>query len=213
MGLALFCFAPMGLASPLTGTYVTGGSTTGTGPWTLSAGGGAASSLSYLPDQIIAFADLTKLSVSYVFSVGGIGGDAPRIEFTLDVDENNAPSAGDKTVYVRLGTPPSYQNNTAASNALSDNDLLNPSPGRFNTVAFDCGSGSSNYFAALGCIGEYGVLSYVLVLDTPSPERSMRVTAINIEGVIGISEPSSAMLFLLGLAAISVSLARLRKKL
>lgn len=184
-------------AAPLTGTYATGGDTTGTGPWTLTATSSTFSFVTRVTNENPTFADLTNLNAVFTSKSGGSGGGSPRFRVLLDADNNNVISGGDLSLSIYLGTSPSFIDNDATLNTFSGVNLIgNNDAGRYDTSAFFGGSASTTYASALALVGGLEVLRLGLVLDTfdPFPSRELELTSLNGEFVAQVPEPNALMM-------------------
>jgi hypothetical protein len=85
-------------AVSLTGTYTTGGATTGTGPWNISSTDSTFSVLRFVLSTPTAFQNITDLSYGYDANLGGIGGGGPRAVFVFD-SNNDTFADFDLTVH------------------------------------------------------------------------------------------------------------------
>lgn len=191
-------------ASPLTGTYTTGGSTTGTGPWTLTSTDSTFSVLRFVLDSPVAFGSLSSVSVNYESTQGGAGGGAPRLVFVLD---DNGDLNPDHYLTAYLGTSPNYNDSIASLNALSGTNILNNDVGRFDlSDATFGGSPFTDYAAALTAAGSMDVLRISLILDSfGGADKRLVVQSIGADGASAVPEPGSLLLLstaLLGLGVI-----------
>ena len=160
----LFCFfAVAAHAGPISGTYSTGGATTGgaTGPWTLTSTDSTFSTLRFTFSAPVKFSEMLSLGSPYNAVQGGIGGGAPRFNVHLDTNNDNVADAFFRVLW---GPPGSFADATLGpgntGNLLAMNDI-----GRYDLGPMG-GSAYTNYAAALALAGNYNVLSVNLVLDS-----------------------------------------------
>ncbi|MBL8289742.1 MAG: PEP-CTERM sorting domain-containing protein [Rubrivivax sp.] len=195
-------------ADPITGTYTTGGATTGTGPWTLTSTDSTFSVLRFIPGTAVTFGALSSVSVNYTSTQGGAGGGAPRIVFVLD---GNGDTVEDHFLTAYLGTSPNFNDSVAAFNALSGANILNNDTGRFDlSDATFGGSPFTDYTAALAAAASMTVLRASLILDSfGGADRTLIVEGINLGSASAVPEP--ATLSLIGLAVFALGATRRRR--
>jgi hypothetical protein len=214
---ALLLMASQADAAALTGTYSTGGDTTGTGPWTLTATSSTFSFVTRVTNENPTFADLTNLNAVLTSVSGGAGGGSPRFRLLLDADHDNAISGGDLSLSIYLGTSPGFVDTDATLNAFSGVNLIgNNDAGRYDTSAFAGGSPATTYADALALVGDLDVLRLGLVLDTfsPFPDRELTLTSLNGEfTATAVPEPASLKMLASGLlGGVFTAFRRNRKK-
>jgi hypothetical protein len=189
--------APAG-AVTLTGSYTTGGATTGTGPWTLTSTDSTFSVLRFVFDTPISFGDMTSLSVDYVNNLGGIGGGAPRIAMitsggNFEINFGPAGSFVDPT----LGA-----GNTGNLLALTD-------VGRYNLSGIG-GSQYTDRTAALSLASGFNVLRASLILDSfGGNNRNFTINGISAEGATGaVPEPATWAMMIIGFGLVGCTMRR-----
>ncbi len=122
---AVLSFVPTSHAVVIPGSYTIGGSTTGTGPWTMLGLGQVYGVLSFNLNSPIAFQNLTDLNYGYDSILGGISHGSPRAVFILDY---NNDSFEDLSFAIRWGpaapfVDPTIGNNLNTGNLLALNDM------------------------------------------------------------------------------------------
>jgi hypothetical protein len=196
---AATAFAAPTHAAPLTGTFITSGDVTGTGPWTLTTTGvNAFGFLGFVLDTPVPFSSLSEFIVNFESLAGGSGGGSPRGRIQLDVDGDTIP---DGSISVYFGTAPSYIDSVASLNTYSGlNFIGNNDTGRYDTSAFGGGSPFTDYASALALLGTASVLRLGVVVDTfqPFPDFTIRIDGIS--GATAASVPEPGTLLLLGVA-------------
>lgn len=177
---AVLSFVPVSPAVPITGTYTTGGNTSGTGPWTmlgLGVGGGAA--LSFTLNSPIAFQNLTDLNYGYDSILGGISDGSPRVIFFLDY---NNDTFEDVYFGLRWGPfDPTIGDNLNTGNLLGLNDM-----GRYDLTGLGLPAvfEFSDRTTALAAVGTVEVLRIALVIEGigDSTPRVFKINSVNVSG-------------------------------
>jgi hypothetical protein len=204
LGVALL--ATSAFAAPITFTNTTGGSTTGTGPYTLTSTDSSYSVLRWINNESFNFGDITSLSLDYNAILGGIGGGAPRLYIGTDADHNGVE---DSSLQVYLGPAASFVDPTlgpaSSGNLIGMNDL-----GRYD-VSDAGGVFYSDYASALAHAGGYGVLRFVLVLDSyGGADKTFEVggDGLHVAASAGVPEPAMWMMMIAGFGMIGATLRR-----
>ena len=185
-------------AAPVTGTYTTGGATTGTGPWTMTSTDSTFSILRFVFNTPVTFSDLTSLSVAYDAQLGGIGGGAPRI--ALVVDTNNDLIA-DGSFLIHWGPAGSFADPTLGlgntGNLLALTDV-----GRYDLSGIG-GSAYTDRTAALALAGGFDILRASIILDSfGGNDRRFVIDGVSVSAVDVAAVPEPASLALWSLAGI-----------
>jgi hypothetical protein len=157
----------------LTGTYTTGGTTTGTGPWNMTSTDSTFAVLRFVFDTPIAFQNITSLSYGYDSNLGGIGGGAPRAVFVLD---------NGNSFIVHWGPAGSFVNTTIGDNLNTGNLLGLNDVGRYDLGGIG-GSAYTDRTAALGLAGSSNIVRISLILDSfGGNNRNFDINSVNVEG-------------------------------
>jgi hypothetical protein len=205
VGALLAAFGPAS-AAPITFTTTTGGATTGSGPYTLTSTDSTYSVLRWINNEAFNFGDITSLSLDYNAILGGIGGGAPRLYIGTDADHNGSE---DSSLQVYLGPAGSFADPTlgpaSSGNLIGMNDL-----GRYD-VSDAGGVFYSDYASALAHAGDYGVLRFVLVLDSfGGADKTFEVGSdgLHVAASAGVPEPAMWMMMIAGFGMIGATLRR-----
>jgi len=205
LALVLVCILPL-FADPITGSFVTGGATTGTGPWTMTSTNSIYSLLTLVPSQGLPFSQYDSLGVSYNSVLGGIGGGSPRIDVIF--------AGGD--ILIHWGPPGTFSDpslgpgNTGNLLSLTDN-------GRYDLSGVG-GSAYTDRAAALAAAAGLGnVLGFQIILDSfGGNDRNFIINGISATApgqASIVPEPLSLAIWsLLGVASSAAGLVRHRWK-
>ncbi len=199
-------------ASSITGTYITSGDVSGTGPYTITTTGpNAFGFLGFVFDTPVLFSDLTQFIVNGQSLAGGSGGGSPRGRIQLDTNGDNV---ADGSISVYFGTSPSYVDTMASLNALMGMNFIgNNDAGRYDTSGFAGGSPFTTYNNAVALLGNAKVLRLGVVVDTfpPFPDYTLRIDGIQAADnstETPVPEPGTWVLLVSGLAGLAVQLRR-----
>lgn len=188
--------------APLTGSFTTGGTTTGSGsgPYDMTSDNFSFAVLRFVPDQALTFSNWTSLSYAYNSLLGGIGAGAPRSVFVVD---NNNDNVSDGQFIVHWGPAGSFVDpslgaaNTGNLLALLDN-------GRYDLGGIG-GSAYTDRAAALTLAGNYNILRVSLIIDSfGGNDRHFVIDGVQAEGDSAVPEPASLGLFGAGLAMLAL---------
>jgi len=110
------------------------------------------------------FEDLTKLSIDYTQIQGCFGGGSPRFSVRIDMDANGIESPADKSLWIYLGTPSSW-NDCPVGGPFSTGDFIDAgAPNSFDLSNF-AGPFNGTYAQALLALTGKQVLRISLALD------------------------------------------------
>lgn len=170
----------------LTGSYTTGGTTTGTGPWNLTSTDSTFGVLRFVFDTPIAFQNITSLSYTYDSNLGGIGGGAPRAVFVL---ENNT------SFIVHWGPAGSFVDATIGDGLNTGNLLSLTDNGRYDLGGIG-GSIYTDRSAALALAGTANIVRISLIVDSfGGNDRNFDIHSVNVEGrVTGVPDAGATAL-------------------
>ncbi len=148
--------------------------------------------LSFTPDAVMTFGDLTNLTADYAFSLGDCHGGSLRWQVRVDSNNNGVVDPyhptlnpnGDKAVFIYYGLPPSFGNDPDGAGPLSYEGGCTPTSSlgasqsgvnllslaeqgvlRFDTSQFD-GNFYNNYAGAVAATDSFRVWRASLVLDS-----------------------------------------------
>lgn len=194
LALPLTAIAPAS-AAVITGTYTTGGQTTGTGPWTMTSTDSTFSVLRFVFDTPTAFSNLTDITVNYNAVLGGIGQGAPRLAVVVDT---NGDAVADGSFDIQWGPAGTFVDPTLGAGSTG-NLLALLDIGRYDLTGIG-GSVYTDRAAALAAAGNYDVLRLSIIIDSfGGNDRNFIISGISAAGVAAVPLPATLWLTSLGL--------------
>ena len=197
-------------AAALTGTYSTGGSTTGTGPWTMTSTNSTYSLLNFNLSAPVLFQNLADVSVDYISNLGGIGAGTPRLSVQFDLDNNLTPDA---ELLVNWGPAGSFADPTTGVAANTGNLIAMTDVGRYDLSGIG-GSFYTDRAAALALAGNFSVVKLQIIVDSYNADRNFTINGFSAASVGGaVPEPASWAMMIGGFALVGASLRARRQNL
>jgi len=208
---AMLAASGSALAVPVTGTVVTTGNTTGTGPWNLTSTAGTYSDVEIHITSPLLLSELTSLTATFNDVTGGYNAGSPRLAIGLS---NGGP---EKYAFVYFGSGTGIgANDEAGVNAFSGVNLVGlTDSSRYEfTQLLGGGTHYGDYADFLAAGGTWTVEDIFFVLDVGAVDE-LDLASVEVNGTTfgaqATGAPEPLTLSLMGAGLLGLGAARRKK--